>query len=253
MDEEIRKLSDLGLGGLPPIRRRLMIRQIARAANVNESVVQAALRTGRGQQRQRPIHDHPADIEAMNEHGFDPSGMDPYEETNWKPNAREQLLGCLLTDANLWLLMGSAERELTRTTAFGSPHSQMVAEAFQLSVEHGTGTSLHAVLNELAEMSAETGKNMIDAEQRATMLCQMVARDSEGLDARVTRLFNECIAAVSIEDQRAGFANAQNQSNTQSEEPNDKSEADKLKAFIEAQRASREKFGRSGKTWLSGD
>ena len=60
---------------------------------------------------------------------------------------------------------------------------------------------------------------MIDAEQRATMLCQMVARDTEGLDARVTRLFNECIAAVSIEDQRAGFANAVNHEREQGEQP----------------------------------
>ncbi len=252
IDEEIQKLSDLGLGGLPPIRRRLMIRQIARAANVNEGVVQAALRTGRGQRR-RPIQDHPADSEAMNEFGFNPTGIDPYEETNWKPNAREQLIGCLLTDTNLWLLMGSAERELTRTTAFGSPHTQMVAEALQLSVEHGTGTSLHAVLNELAEMSAETGKNMIDAEQRATMLCQMVARDTEGLDARVTRLFNECIASVSIEDQRSAFSSQNSEDTINTEESEGQGEAQKLKAFIETQRANRKKFGRSGKTWLSGE
>ncbi len=234
IEEEIAKLSDLGLGELAPLRRRLMIRQIARAANIEEGVVRAAIRTGRNSRR--PRFDHPADVEVQ----------DGDQELNWKPDARELLLGCLLYDANLWLLMNSNQRELTSTTLFQSRLSRVVADALQHSAENGTGTGLHAVLDELASLGDETGQSLVEAEQRATMLRQTVARDTEGVDERVTRLFNECIQSVSLKDShREVFGEHDGDSEVD--------EGAKLQAFIEAQRGKREKFGRSGKNLLSGD
>ena len=230
VEEEIRKLSDLGLAGLSPMRRGLMIRQIAHAAGVEQSVVSSAIRLGRSQPR------------------FETNTEDEgiHEEINWKPNAREQLLGCLLYDPNLWLLMSSEQRELTRTTAFGSPWSMGVADAMHLSVENGTGTGLHAVLGELASQSEESGENLVEVEQRATMLRQLIARDTEGIAERVTRLFHECIESVSLIDSQQEPIEATN--------ANDEvDEAAKLQAFIEMQRGKRKKFGRSGKNLLSGE
>jgi len=224
IEEELARLSELGLGELSPVRRRLMIRQIAKAARIEEGVVNAAIRTGRN--RRRPMHEH--------------EEVEPGHESHWKPNPREMLLGCLLYDANLWLVMSSEERELTRTTAFGSPITSIVADALQQSAENGTGTGLHAVLDELAALGDETGKNLIEAEQRATMLRQIVARDTEGIGERVTKLFNGCVQTVSLLDGERSL------------EPGD-DESAKLRAFIEAQRDKREKFGRSGKNMLSGE
>lgn len=238
IEEELAKLSELGLGELTPVRRSLMIRQVARAAQIDEGVVTAAIRTGRS--RRRPVFDHPADIEQVE--------GEPGEqvELNWKPNPRELLLGCLLYDANLWLVMGSDERELTRTTAYESGLSRVVADALQHSAENGTGTELHAVLDELAALGDETGKNLIEAEQRATMLRQIVARDTEGIAARATRLFNECVASVSLIDSRI-------QAYRQLDGDEVVDEGAKLKAFVENQRENRKKFGRSGKNMLSGE
>lgn len=238
IEEELAKLSDLGLGELSPVRRQLMIRQVARAARIDESVVNAAIRTGRG--RRRPVFEHPADLEQVGEQVGDQG------ELNWKPGARELLLGCLLYDANLWLLMGSDERELTRTTAFDSGLSRVVADAMHHSAENGTGTGLHAVLDELASLGDETGKSLVEAEQRATMLRQIVARDTEGISERVTRLFNECVQSVSLVD-------ARNPEYEQLVEGEPVNEADRLAAFIENQRGVRKKFGRSGKNTLSGE
>jgi len=237
IEEELAKLSDLGLGELTPVRRSLMIRQVARAAQIEEGVVIAAIRTGRS--RQRPSFTHQADIEQVD------GEQESYVEHDWAPNARETLLGCLLYDTNLWMLMSSEERELTSTTLYGSPLSRIVADALHSSAENGTGTGLHAVLDELAALGDETGKNLVEAEQRATMLRQFVARDSEAISSRVTRVFNECIGAVTMMDAR----------NVKHQDTNDESadEAAKLKAFIESQRMNRKKFGRSGKNMLSGE
>jgi len=224
IQEELARLSELGLGELSPVRRRLMIRQIAKAARIEEGVVNAAIRTGRSPRRfaQGPEHD----------------GDDA--ELHWKPGAREMLLGCLLYDENLWLLMSSDERELTRTTAFESALTRVVADAMHQSAENGTGTGLHAVLDELAALGDETGKNLVEGEQRATMLRQIVARDTEGINERVTKLFNGCVQSISLED-------------SGSKQEGGEDESDKLRAFIEAQREKREKFGRSGKHMLSGE
>ncbi len=237
IEEELAKLSDLGLGELTPVRRSLMIRQVARAAQIEEGVVIAAIRTGRS--RQRPSFTHPADIEQVD------GEQESFIEHNWTPNARETLLGCLLYDPNLWLLMSSDERELTSTTAFGSPLSRIVADALQSSAENGTGTELHAVLDELAALGDETGKNLVEAEQRATMLRQIIARDTEAIASRVTRLFNECLASVAMEDSRNSMRKDSNKESID--------EASRLKAFIEEQRANHKRFGRSGKNMLSGE
>ncbi|HCT46581.1 MAG TPA: DNA primase, partial [Phycisphaerales bacterium] len=186
IEEELNRLSDLGLAELEPVRRRLMIRQIAQAARVEEGVVNAAIRTGRGRRR---FADRGIDVEAKPEAG-------------WKPDPREQLLGCLLYDDKLWHLMGGEQRELMTVKRFGSELSRVVADAMLGSAENGTGTGLHAVLDELAHVGEERGFETIDAEQRATMLRQMVARDTEGIDERVTRLFNECISDVAVRDAR---------------------------------------------------
>lgn len=229
IEEELNRLNDLGLGELEPVRRRLMIRQIAHAARVEEGVVTAAIRTGRGRRRS---FDRGVDLEAK-------------PEEHWKPDAREMLLGCLLYDEKLWSLMGGGERELTSTPRFESELTRVVADAMHGSAENGTGTGLHAVLDELAQLGDEQGREMIDAEQRATMLRQVVARDTEGVDERVTRLFNECIADVSIRDERLhGRVGDVSDAG--------ESEADRLASFVARQRQMRAQHGRSGPTRISG-
>ncbi len=230
IEEELGRLSELGLGELEPVRRRLMIRQIAHAARVEEAVVIAAIRTGRGRRG-------PASA-ARGGAGAKPGA-------GWKPDAREQLLGCLLYDERLWGMMSHAERELTRTTAFGSELTRVVADAMHCSAENGTGTGLHAVLGELSHQSDETGRNLVEAEQRATMLRQFIARDTEEITERVSRLFNECVKSVSLADARdEGGAAAVDDS---------LDEADRLRAFVERQRKMRSRYGRSGRNLLSGE
>ncbi|MEX0876768.1 MAG: hypothetical protein WD114_04845, partial [Phycisphaerales bacterium] len=227
-----------------PVRRRLMIRQIAQAAKVEEGVVTAAIRTGR--HRRRPTIGRAPE-----------TGSAGLRDEDWRPDAREMLLGCLLYDEQLWLLMSGEERELTRTTAFASELSRVVADALHGSAENGTGTGLHAVLDELSSLGEDSGRDMVEAEQRATMLRQTVARVTEGIAERVTRLFNECVQTVSLLDARLREESEAHEGTPEElgpfedEDPVD--EAERLRSFIERQRTKRSQYGRSGRNLLSGD
>lgn len=229
IEDELNRLGELGLGELEPVRRRLMIRQIAQAAGVEEGVVTDAIRTGRSRRR---APEQGAEIEAKPERG-------------WKPDAREYLLGCLLYDERLWHLMGGAQRELLSVQRFGSELTRVVADAMLGSAENGTGTALHAVLDELAHIGQERGLETVDAEQRATTLRQVVARDTEGIDERVTRLFNECIADISVRDARL-------YGDESGVDDSGESDAALLARFVERQRSMRAQHGRSGKPRISG-
>ena len=230
IEEELNRLSELGLGELEPVRRRLMIRQIAQAARVEERVVTEAIRTGRGRRR---IGASEVELRVRG-------------EMNWKPDAREQLLGCLLYDAKLWTLMNGEQRELTSVERFNSTLSRAVAEGVHGSAENGTGTGLHAVLAELAQIGEERGEDMLDASQRATTLFQTVARDCEGIEERVTRLFNECIGSLSARD-------ARNRMDAGVVDDSGESEAQKLARFLAGERASRSRTGVGGRPRISGE
>ncbi len=225
IEDELSKLSDLGIANLSPVRRRLVIRQIANAAQIEESIVVNALRVGRRGPR-RMHEDTDAIVRTDHEEG-------------WKPGAREMLLGCLLCDGQLWVSMSSEERDLLSAGAFDSPMSRQVAQAMLDSIEDGAGSDLHAVLSALSEM--DSGE--IDAAPRATALHQMVSRETEENTERLHQMFRECVNTASLMDMR----------DAQSGEDGEMTDAERLRAFVERQRKVRERFGKGGKATLHGE
>lgn len=229
IQEELDRLSELGLGELEPVRRRLMIRQVAQAARVEERVVTEAIRTGRGRRRFSA-----------------PEGEIEHKgEMNWKPDTREQLLGCLLFESNLWNLLNSEQRELTSTVRFTSELTRRVADALHASAENGTGTGLHAVLAELSMLAQEDGTDALSANERATALYRFVAEHTEEVDERVTRLFNECISRLVWQESRQ-------QERAMSVDDSSESEADMLARFLAGERKNRSKTGLGGRNRISG-
>ncbi len=226
IEEEIRTLLDLGIEKLSPMRRQLMIRQIAGAAGVSEQVVKASMRLGRRT----------------------PSGAEstprPPAETNSTLTPREMLMGCLLSEPKLWTAMSAEEHDLLMVSAFDSRSSQMVAQALHESVENGTGPGLHQVLGELAEAQIESQSDHhpeeapADPVARATFLCRTVEQQSEGSDERLTRLLRECVRDVSLSDAQRHESSP---SHHAPDEPLD--EIDRIRAFAERQQSMREKFG----------
>ena len=229
IEEEIRTLLDLGIEKLSPMRRQLMIRQIAGAAGVSDQVVKASMRLGRRV----------------------PASVEPKTEQRVQAEAaitpREMLMGCLLSDAKLWLTMTSDEHDLLMTTAFQSEASSLVASALHESVENGSGTGLHQVLQELAETLAQGGSGEdsgIDPVGRATLLCRTVEQQSEGSSERLARLMRECVRQVALSDERV-------ESHTNNEPGVD--EDQRLREFAKRQHTMREKYGSMRGRLSSGD
>ncbi|MHA7813874.1 MAG: DNA primase [Phycisphaerales bacterium] len=230
IQEELDRLSDLGLGELEPVRRRLMIRQIAQAARVDEREVTESIRTGRGRRR---FNEAEGEIEAK-------------AELNWKPNSREQLIGCLLYEPNLWNLMSAEHRELTSTVRFQSELTRQVVDALQHSAENGTGTGLHAVLDELALLAEEEGRDSLAANERATALYRYVAEHTEEIAERVTRYFNECVARLRAKETRG-------HGRTLPVDDSGTDEAEMLARFLEGERKNRSETGFGGTTRIRGE
>jgi DNA primase len=223
IEEELSRLNDLGIERLSPVRRRLVIRQIANAAAIEESTVISALRAGRRAPRREPTDEI--------EHA------DP--ELGWKPNARELLLGCLLCDDQLWLSMSTEERDLISASMFASSMSRRVAQATLDAIEDGAGSGLHAVLAALSESDTRDG---VETSPRATALYQLVSRETEGNNDRLHRMFRECLDTASLMEIKENEQHAE-----------EMSDADRLRAFIEQQRRVRDRFGKGGKATLHGE
>ncbi|MCA9304295.1 MAG: DNA primase [Phycisphaerales bacterium] len=223
IEDELTRLNDLGIANLSPIRRRLVVRQIANAAGIEEAVVINALRAGRRAPRRESLDER--------EHTDLESG--------WKPGARELLLGCLLCDDQLWLSMSGEERDLISAGAFRSGMSRRVAQATLDAIEDGAGSGLHAVLGVLSETDARDG---METSPRATALYQIVSRETEGNDERLHRMFRECVNAAALLELKRGHP-----------DENEMSDAARLRAFIEQQRKVRDRFGKGGKATLHGE
>jgi DNA primase len=232
IEEEIRTLLDLGIEKLSPMRRQLMIRQIAGAAGVSEQVVKASMRLGRRV---------PASIEPK-------ASMEQLADRPLTP--RELMLGCLLNDEKLWLTMTSDEHDLLMTTAFESPESAFVAQALHESVANRNGTGLHAVLTELSEMQAEGAiqtddpAHPLDPAGRATRISRLVEQQCESDPERTARLLNECIQQIDL---------AQQESKVRVSQDEQVDEMDALRAFAEKQRTLRGKYASVRGRLSSGD
>lgn len=216
IEEEIRTLMDLGVDQLSPVRRRLIVRQVARAAGVEEEVVRASMRLG----RRGPVRSDDA-----------PAGGSGGMNAPTRFTAREMLMGCLLSDASLWVTLTSDEHDMVRTTAFDSRASALVAQALLECVEHGSGTGLHAVLAELGAMEGEFDRDEVNPSGRAAALCRAIDEQCEGDRDRRARFLRECVRSVAI-------AESERESG-----PRVVDDADALRAFMDRERAKRERFG----------
>jgi DNA primase len=216
IEEEIRTLVDLGVEQLSPMRRRLIVRQIAHAAGVEEDVVRASMRLG----RRGPVRGEDETRGVTREGGG---------ATRFTP--REMLLGCLLSDELLWVTMTSDEHDMVRTTAFDSRASALVAQALLESVENGSGTGLRSVLGELNAMEGGSERAEVDASGRAAALCRAIDEQCEGDRERRSRFMRECVRSVALAETDGASR------------PEVVDDAEALRAFMERERAKRERFG----------
>jgi len=236
VEEEFERFARLGMSRLGPVRRRQLVRLISEATGIDERTIQNQMRTGRGPGQRN-------------------GGTDDAVGATRKacPTGRELVLGCLLNDGRLWNTMTHDERDRIRVDAFVNPLSRLVADAVQRCGWDGIGPGLDATLSEIdaeSELAA-------DAAAWAVTLARSVEQQSQGDPERLRRLLDECLRSAGLEDElgRTGGTDAGAQQSVSDPGPQGgvRAEGESLEAFIQRQRALRERFGRPGVTRLAGE
>lgn len=236
VEEELERFARLGMSRLGPVRRRQLVRLVSEATGIDERTIQNQMRTGRGP-------------------GLRDDGSDDAvgANRNARPTGRDLVLGCLLNDGRLWNTMTHDERDRIRVDAFVSPLSRLVADAVQRCGWDGIEPGLDATLGEIDAESERAA----DAAAWAVTLARSVEQQSQGDPERLRRLLDECLRSAGLEDElgRAGGADAGVQQSVSDPGPEGgvRAEGESLEAFIQRQRALREKFGRPGVTRLAGE
>ena len=186
IQDELDRMTTLGLTRLPPLRKRMMVQQIARAAGVDERTIYAAIPGGRPR-RSAEEPTAPGSAAA-------------------KLSARELALGCLLADGSLWVTLPGEHRDLLGAHAYGCPMTTLVADAVHRLGADGTEPGLWAVLGELSDDAEHTDNpaGALDAAARATGLSQAASAMSEGSRQRLGELLAQCVRRIEIDEALAG-------------------------------------------------
>ncbi|HYF15142.1 MAG TPA: DNA primase [Phycisphaerales bacterium] len=178
--EEIERLGELGLSRVEPVRRALIVRQLAAIAGVGEDAIRAALPLGRAP-RPRAASD------AAPEPETDETELRRLARTP-ALSGREHLLGCLLCEGSLWSSLSEIDKDLVAPRAYPSDVLRRVAEAVHSVGEDGRAPRLDAILLEIAE---DTG-----AREAATSLAERVWSQAAGDTDRVRASFNACLSLL---------------------------------------------------------
>jgi DNA primase len=110
IQEELATLVQLGLGTIPVLRRRLIVRKIAAIAGVDEETIWRSVPAGR-----RPSSSASHGTETLAESG------------TRRLSPRQLTLGCILCEPSLWTRLSDSERELLDPEFFESTASVAVA------------------------------------------------------------------------------------------------------------------------------
>ncbi len=187
IEEEIAWLASKGLAEVSPVRQRLIIRQLAGLAGVDEGTIQRMLpagRVGRVESRARPEAAEDGDVEQARRLQGGALGV------------LEHLLGCILCEGALWGSLGGGGAELAVAGGYRFELTERLAQRVNALAVRGVRPDLSAVLTETGEepslqQAAVTLASRVDAE------CD---RDSE----RVRAHFATCLARARRDRERPG-------------------------------------------------
>ncbi len=184
MEEELATLVNLGLGEVPPVQQRAVIRQLARLSGVDEAAIQKTIPSGR-RARSTPTVATTA------------QPVDPEHDIPALPGrplaAADHLLGCLLCDGSLWHALAPADRTLVEPRVYPSVLHQRIAQAVIDCVENGDDPSLAAIMPLLPDGRPQ------DA---AVALSERVDRETER--DRLRAHFAHCVSRAKQEHVSSG-------------------------------------------------
>lgn len=178
VEAEIARLVDLGLARVAPLRKQFILRELTRITGIPAStiagLVDARRPAGRGPAE--PGDDQLAASDA------DAGGSDDLQARPLAPS--EVLLGCVLTQSDLWHTLAADQRALLAPEVFASPDTAMVARAIAAAARDHQPCDLGAVLDSLDDAGAV---------RAAVVLQQRIESETDQCRDRLAQLWQDCL------------------------------------------------------------
>ena len=140
VEESIARLIDLGLADLPIIRRRTIVRRLARIAGVDERTIMQAIDQARSRTRRAPARD---------EGSATPAPSRPSDPA-------QHALACLLAEPGIIRKFPDLARDILDPEVYGFGHARTVAETLALYANRDGEVSLSGLLLEFEEPQTRT-------------------------------------------------------------------------------------------------
>lgn len=185
LEEELSKLSQLGLSTAAPVRRAFIMNELSRITGLSPDVLARAIPAG----RRAPAR--VADAQTADASPRLPRAHE-LKSADW-------LVACALCDASYWPMLADEDHDALSAEAYSSALIQSIAFSLNHLALEGRPTELNALLAELESPEASGA---------AVHLHQIAQASTDGNAERMRTLWNDCLANLRREHLRRADAAA---------------------------------------------
>ncbi|HEX8875299.1 MAG TPA: DNA primase [Phycisphaerales bacterium] len=178
VEQEVERLAELGLTDVEPVRKRMIVRELARLAGVDEQTVSRAVPAARGA---RPVR-----REAK------PEVSETARLATGPLTAAEALIGCALSDPSLLTTLDAAARAIIAPNRFEGEAVQSLVATLLLRLDAAESCELVAMLSALPNEASRSA---------ATILAARTEQECGGDTAVLHRHWGECLRLAQRESE----------------------------------------------------
>jgi DNA primase len=168
IEDELARLVQLGFNHVPLLRRKLIVKRLASIAGVDEGTIWRSLPGGRRVEMK------------VTDSGASKVGL-------FDLSPREQALGCIVCEPELWVGLTDSQREMLDPEHFVNPAMTAIADAIFSLGGHGPGPDINALCSRL-ENPEEQGT--------ATDLLMRIGQLTDQDSSRIRAYFEDCMRLV---------------------------------------------------------
>ena len=179
VEDDLRKLVDLGLMKTRPVRRQLILKRLSQITGVDVQAIVASRPVGRNGPR--------------------PAATTTAPPATARPTLTEHLLGCVLCDPELWETLEAAGRDSLLAACYGSPTLAGLAQTIRDLSQRGESPGLAAVLAERTDVACQ---------EVAVALAAHVERVTDSNPQKVRTLWSDSMVHLKREQMKREHAGA---------------------------------------------
>ncbi|MBY0113711.1 MAG: DNA primase [Phycisphaerales bacterium] len=179
VEQEVERLVELGLTDVEPVRKRMIVRELARLAGVDEQTVARAVPAGRG-------------TRAATRRETEPEPSESARLATGPLTAAEALIGCVLCDPSLLTTLDTAARGVITPDRFAGEAVRALVATLLRRRDEGESCDLVTMLPALPSEAARSA---------ATILAARTEQESGGDTAILHRHWNECLRLAQRESE----------------------------------------------------